>query len=83
MLATPDVDRVGPRRVYGQIEHILRRVPSVGIGLEDISIVGDNDATVRLLGVALKTGPGISGIRFQNNVINGVLVEDAYIYRLT
>jgi hypothetical protein len=37
---------------------------------------------ITLLRVALRTGPGIGGIRFSSNVINGTLIEDAYIYRL-
>ena len=36
---------------------------------------------VALLRTAIRTGPGISGIRFKNNVIDGTLIEDAYIYR--
>jgi hypothetical protein len=32
---------------------------------------------------AVRTRPGIDGIRVTNNVINGLVIEDAYIYRLT
>jgi hypothetical protein len=33
---------------------------------------------------AIQTGPGtgVSGIRFTQNMVNNVLIEDAYIYRL-
>jgi len=36
-----------------------------------------------LLRSAISTGPGLSGIRFSRNVINGQLIEDAYLYRIT
>ncbi len=43
----------------------------------------DADADlVRLLRVALKTGGGLSRIRFSKNVINGHFIDDALIYRV-
>jgi hypothetical protein len=40
------------------------------------------DRLVQLLRPVIGTGPGICGIRLTQNVIDGVLIEDAYIYRL-
>ena len=37
---------------------------------------------VRLLRKVIKTGRKVSGIRFTNNVINGTVIDDAYIYLL-
>jgi hypothetical protein len=45
--------------------------------------VKDNDPLVLLLRKAIVTGPGISGIRFTSNSVNGTFIDDAYIYRLT
>jgi hypothetical protein len=53
------------------------------IPLKDITILDSNDSLITLLRLAIKTGDGISGIRFSQNVINGTLIEDAYIYRIT
>lgn len=53
------------------------------IGLYNIMILMDNDGFINLLRTAITTGPdSISGIRFSSNVINGVMIDDAYIYRL-
>jgi hypothetical protein len=54
------------------------------IGLENITLLASNNNLVTLFKSAIKTGPtDIGGIRFTSNVINGVLIEDAYIYRLS
>jgi hypothetical protein len=45
--------------------------------------VKDNDPIVVLLRKAISTGPGIAGVRFTNNSVNGTFIDDAYIYRLT
>jgi len=37
---------------------------------------------VSVLKKALRVEPGARGIRFSQNVIDGVLIEDAYVYRL-
>jgi len=84
MLSIPDVEKEGPKAGY---ETIQRALSKLGEGeapsLDDIAIARPDAPLLRLLKVAIRTGPGISGIRFSNNVINGQLIPDAYIYRLT
>ena len=72
LLAEDKVGPEGPRGVYRTIH----------LSLEDIALAKPDAPLIRLLGQAFTTGPGISGIRFTRNVINGTLIEDAYIYRL-
>jgi hypothetical protein len=56
----------------------------VRLGIGDIALVSDNDALVSLLKISMRTPQDVmAGIRFTANVINGVLIEDAYIYRLS
>lgn len=52
------------------------------IGLPNITIVSNSDNLLNLLKAAVRTGSSISGIRFTSCVVNNVLIEDAYIYRL-
>lgn len=83
IIGTPAVDRLGPRRVYLVIEQALRELRNPDdLQLQDVSVVSDRYPLVMLLRSALETGRGIVGIRFRNNVISGVPVEDTYIYRL-
>jgi hypothetical protein len=50
---------------------------------EDITVVPPNDAFIDALRRAITTGTGISEIRFTNNTVDHVYVDDALIYRLT
>lgn len=85
VVASPEVRVRGPHAAYRKIEALARRVPNVAevFAPGDLTVVKDNDPLVLLLRKAISTGPGISGIRFTNNAINGTFIDDAYIYRLT
>ena len=85
IIASPEVDRYGPRRVYQKIQSVLSEIPEdiPHISLMDISVVEDNDSLVSLLRRAVKTGDSVSGVRFSRNTINGQFIDDAYIYRMT
>lgn len=84
IIASPEVRLHGPKAVYRKIAAALHRLPGevMPIGTKDISVVEDKNPMLVLLRTAISTGPGISGIRFSRNVINGQLIEDAYIYRI-
>lgn len=84
IIASPEVRAKGVKAIYKEVQSVVRAIPEVqSIPLKDISVVDSNDPLISLMRVAIKTGDGIAGIRFARNMINGVLIEDAYIYRLT
>jgi hypothetical protein len=84
VIAEVKVGKQGPKEMYSQIQRILAKFPKEisGLSLDDVALAKPDAPMVSLLRVALRTGPAIGGIRFKNNVINGTVVEDAYIYRL-
>lgn len=84
VLAISEHDSLGPKKLYTKIHSILSAAmePSIELELNDVSVVPPNHPLIGLLRVAIGTGPGISGIRFSGNTINGQYVEDAYIYRI-
>jgi hypothetical protein len=85
VLAEVKVPKTGPRDVYRQVQKIIDQLPSEwqeSISLDLVALTSPDAPLVRLLRKAIRTGPGITGIRFTNNVIDGVIVEDAYIYRV-
>ena len=49
--------------------------------LSRINLVSPDDPFIRSLGAMISVG-GTSPVRFSRNVINGVYIEDALIYRL-
>jgi len=83
-IASPEVRTCGPKKVYQKIQSILSQIPEEqpSVGLKDISVVENDNALISLLRIAIRTGDGISGIRFSKNTINGQFIEDAYIYRM-
>ena len=84
IIASPEVRLHGPKAVYRKIAAVLNKLPDevTPVGTKDISVVEDNHPLLLVLRSAVSTGPGISGIRFSRNVINGQLIEDAYLYRV-
>ena len=96
IIASPYVDSNGPKKSY---EFIQEQLASLSPGsemsndvatdivrylsLENISVISPKDKLIKLMRPALGTTSGIFHIRFTKNAINNVLIEDAYIYRMT
>ena len=85
IIVSPDVRAKGVKTVYEEVQAVVRATPDDQsiISLKDISVVDSDDPLISLLKIAIKTDKGISRIRFSRNMINGTLIEDSYIYRLT
>lgn len=83
LIASPYVEENGPKKSYNFIQKELAKLtPPSEISLKNISVLSPNHDLISLLRIAIRTGPGISGIRFTRNVVNNRLIEDAYIYRM-
>jgi hypothetical protein len=82
VVASQLVAALGPRAFYKKVDRVLRKLPSPSVPIDSINVVTPNHPLVSLLRSALGTGPGWRRIRFIGNVIDGVLIPDAYIYRL-
>jgi hypothetical protein len=84
IIGSPEVRTNGPKKAYRQIQIVISKMPEdqPKIQLKDVSVIDSNDPLITLLRLAIVTREGISNIRLKQNVINGVLIEEAYIYRL-
>jgi hypothetical protein len=85
LLVSPLVDTIGPRQCYTIIQSVIEDLvlgDGISLGLDRVSVLSPKDKLIRLLKVAIRTGEGISTMRFTRNTINGVFIEDALIYRL-
>ena len=85
LIADYEVGSTGPMNIYRQIRKILdtRQDELSGLQLFDVVLIKPDDPMLCLMRKAINTGQGISGIRFANNVIDGTVIEDTYVYRLT
>jgi hypothetical protein len=75
----------GPRKIYKKIQDVISvsKADMPEISLDSVTLAKPDAPIVILLKKAVCTGAGVSGIRFTNNVVNGTVIEDAYIYRLS
>jgi hypothetical protein len=85
VLATPLFDVIGSRETYRRLQQVLRdespeQAPAFGIN--EIQVLSPKDDLIRLFKTAVRTGSTLSGFRFTGNTINGVYIDDAYVYRL-
>lgn len=81
IIATPLVDKWGPRRAYSDLQVILA-ANQLRIDLSKISLVSPKDSLIRLLKSSLRFHGPAPGIRFTGNTVNNVYIEDAYVYRI-
>ena len=83
IIASPLVDSEGPRKFYKRIvaaNESAEKDEGI-ISLNDIGVTNTSNQMVLVLKIAIGTDDGISGIRFSRNTINGLFIEDSYIYR--
>jgi hypothetical protein len=78
VLATPEAKAL--QQAYIKILQIAKNAKIDSPDLARIELVLPTDPTVATLSRAVRT-EGISGIRFTGNMVNGIYVDDAYIYR--
>lgn len=83
IIASPLVDSEGPRNYYKRVVEANSQASEQEetISLNDVGVTSTSNQIVQLLKLAIGTGGGISGIRFSRNTINGMFIEDTYIYR--
>ncbi|MFH0810999.1 MAG: hypothetical protein V2A77_11130 [Pseudomonadota bacterium] len=80
VIASPEVADKGPQETYRKIREVLTE-PDLAALERDITVRKPDDDLIGLFKVALHL-EGIGGVRFTRNIINGVLIEDAYVYRM-
>lgn len=83
IIATPIVDEKGLFEAYKIIGNIINKNNIFyHTPLNKLTLMSPNDPLIKLLKHGVRTGPKLAKIRFQNNFINNVFIEDALIYRL-
>lgn len=66
-----------------KIAAVLATMPAgFAVDRDNLRLYTLQDPAIQTLHKAIQTGPGITSMRMSGNVINGVRIEDAYVYRL-
>ncbi len=85
LIASPVVDKDGPKKAYKAIQIALNKKPNRirSISLQEISVVSPNEPDMSSMRSAMRTQKGgFPKVRLQGIMLNNVIVEDAFIYRL-
>ncbi len=83
LLVEVKLAKKGPKAAYSEVQKVLQKYAQEleNIKLDDLVLERPDARIVQLIRKAVRTGPAVSGIRFKNNVVDGTLIDDAYIYR--
>lgn len=66
-----------------KIAAVLTTMPTgFAVDRDNLRLYTLQDPAIQTLHKAIQTGPGITAMRMSGNVINGVRIDDAYVYRL-
>lgn len=75
--------RHGPRIAQARIRRLLDESDCFApLSMEHIGVAKRGARVVETLRAALRTGPGLHGVRIHDNILNGVRVQRAYVYRI-
>jgi hypothetical protein len=85
LLALPAMATDLAQSVYSRLLEITRNAADIDhFNFDVVGLMPPDNPLIDLLGSAIQTLPdAVAGIRFSNNTVNGQLIADAYIYRLT
>src|SRR5712691_8039320 len=81
VVATPLYDTKGSRATYARIDTVLNGVtPPPQIAWTNITVRSPSDELIEALRSANRIGAGVVGRRLRGVALDGVFIEDAYIY---
>jgi hypothetical protein len=83
VVASPYVDRHGPRPVYERLVEILTTMHVPDLRLGDVRLLGVRDSFVRELKRLVGTNEGLHDIRLDHLAIGGQTFRSARIYRVS
>lgn len=83
MLVSPRVSSDGAREAYLAVIHALDALGQSRMILNHIRAIAPDHPLVTRLASVIQTGWTIGGIPFYRQAIDGEIVEDAYLYRMT
>lgn len=84
LVSTPSLESKGPKSVYKSLQSIIKRSGIIDeLPLGDIALVNKKSSLIVMMKMAVKTGRNIANISFKGNTVNGTLLPDALIYRVT
>ncbi|MGH2583347.1 MAG: hypothetical protein ACRDJE_00360 [Dehalococcoidia bacterium] len=82
VLASRQLENLGPGQAYRAIQSILRSSDIPGVELREISVRPPSSQLIKALRATISSGRDATRMHLSGNIINGVYIDDAYIYRV-
>jgi hypothetical protein len=82
VIVTPFFEKHGPRKTYEKVQKVLRSDENLDLTLSDIYLMGPDDPLNKGLRALLNSGSELSGERITQSVVDGIYIDDAYLYRI-
>jgi len=81
-IATPRVDRVGPRNAYNELAEITKRIPADSSQLLRIELISPKQPLYQALRSVFGETASVEGARLGNTQVGGMYIDDAYLYEI-
>ncbi len=82
LVSVRNVSTLGPRVFYKTVQrHLLREPKPRQLVLDDVQLAAPNAPVVAAVRVMIGSSPGWRGTRMTRNIVNGILLQDCYVYR--
>lgn len=84
VIQTPLYESEGPlEAIHAVLDMMREKIPSDELSSGDVIITGRRNDVIRALHTQYHTGPrDIDGIRLAGDIIDRVLIDEAYVYRV-
>ncbi len=84
VIATAYYDKYGPHKTYEKIEEVIRNSQrSIDLRWDAVSVVSLDSELYKGLNQTAPVGNGMKGKRLTQSVVDGIYIEDAYLYRVS
>ncbi len=82
LIATPRVDRVGPKHAYAELASITKQIPADAAQLLSIELISPKHPLYQALRSVFGQTASVEGARLGNTQVAGMYIDDAYLYEI-
>jgi hypothetical protein len=80
LLGSPLYDKLGHEKAYLKLAHAV--IPEVNSPRAHVTLRGTRDPLIRALRKMFSKTANVDGMRLGGQMIGGVFIDDAYVYRI-
>jgi hypothetical protein len=82
VIASPKVDRLGPRDAYRELAALTGDIPANSRQLLKIKLISPKDPMYEAMGSVFAQTASVEGARLGNTMVGGIFIDEAYLYEI-